>query len=178
MLRKQVYLHMMVFFWCIGIRKILQERHLWDDSLQLNCRRDPTNRHQCCAVHLLQNQPDFKYQQSTIAEIVEKEGHFFELYPKFHCECNWIERYWSDAKREARTNCDYSFKSLRDNLESYLDNCCPPNQTPTKIRRYFKRCYRYIDAYSKGHDIVKATELVKQFSSRVYTSHRRVPLNG
>ncbi|CAG8844546.1 5712_t:CDS:2, partial [Gigaspora margarita] len=44
---------------------------------------------------------DEKEQKTSIAEIVEAARHIFELYPKFHCECNFIECFWDAAKRIA-----------------------------------------------------------------------------
>ena len=30
----------------------------------------------------------------ALEEIVVEKQHTCEMYPKFHCECNFIERYW------------------------------------------------------------------------------------
>ena len=54
-------------------------------------------------------EPDFLEQKTLIAETVEAAGHIFELYPKFHCECNFIECFWRAAKRIIRQQCDYSY---------------------------------------------------------------------
>ena len=43
-------------------------------------------------------QPDFQEQRSILEEAIIKAGHIFERYLKFHCECNFIERYWGFAK--------------------------------------------------------------------------------
>ncbi|CAG8676734.1 24404_t:CDS:2 [Cetraspora pellucida] len=45
----------------------------------------------CCARHTLTMEPDFLEQKTSIAETVEAAKHIFELYSKFHCECNFIE---------------------------------------------------------------------------------------
>ncbi|CAG8835251.1 25381_t:CDS:1, partial [Gigaspora margarita] len=42
--------------------------------------------------------PDFLKQITSIAKTVEAARHIFELYPKFHCEYNFIEHFWSAAK--------------------------------------------------------------------------------
>ncbi|SAM04093.1 hypothetical protein [Absidia glauca] len=57
-----------------GIKKILQERKLWDDSLKLKCDGEDLERHRCCAGHLLANQPDFKQQKTAIQQLVESKG--------------------------------------------------------------------------------------------------------
>ncbi|OAD74371.1 hypothetical protein PHYBLDRAFT_101127, partial [Phycomyces blakesleeanus NRRL 1555(-)] len=76
----------------VGIQRILQECGL------MNCNGEEAENHCCCARHLLDSQPDFSGQKTAIQEVVEEAGHIFELYPKFHCECNWIECYWGAAK--------------------------------------------------------------------------------
>ncbi|UZO11120.1 uncharacterized protein OCT59_002694 [Rhizophagus irregularis] len=53
----------------------------------------------CCARRIMSLQPDFCEQRSILEEAIIKAGHIFERYPKFHCECNFIERYWGFAKR-------------------------------------------------------------------------------
>ncbi|OAD70085.1 hypothetical protein PHYBLDRAFT_71524 [Phycomyces blakesleeanus NRRL 1555(-)] len=75
----------------------------------------------CCAHHFLAVQPNFKKQKIIICEVVKANDHIFEMYPKFHCECNWIERYCGPAKDLVRKKSDYNFKSLKINVNSYLD---------------------------------------------------------
>lgn len=75
----------------------------------------------CCLRHIAKRLPDFVGQTTALQEAIQKSGHLMELYPKFHCETNWIERYWSACKRIARRKCTYSFKDLKSNLESYMD---------------------------------------------------------
>lgn len=96
----------------------MQERGLWHDKdpsperqgkkWRLDCGADiPTLT--CCARHCLASQEDFRYQRSGHHETLLNHRLMFDLYSKFHCECNWIERYWADVKREVRANCDYTF---------------------------------------------------------------------
>lgn len=132
--------------------------------------------HKCCCIHLLQSQPDFVSQRSVLAETVEASGHIFELYPRFHCECNPIERYWGAAKRVARRECTYSFRDLNSNIHDFLDSVSPPNEEPLQIRRYFNRSFRYIEAYSEGKDVNRAWEIVREFS-KLQKSHRTLRLN-
>ncbi|OAD80134.1 hypothetical protein PHYBLDRAFT_101322, partial [Phycomyces blakesleeanus NRRL 1555(-)] len=86
-----------------------------------DCCKDEEPDSRCCARHFLAAQPDFKEQKTVICEVVEANDHIFEMYPKFHCKCNWIERYWGAAKDLARKESDYTFKSLKVNVDSYLD---------------------------------------------------------
>ena len=124
----------------------------------------------CCARHFLGSRPDFCNQKSALQEVVEDAGHIFELYPKYHCECNWIEMYWGGAKREARLKCDYTFKSLEQNIDSFLDKA----GGIARIRRYFRRATEYIEAYSKCSDGREVVQAVKKFAEKKYLSHRKI----
>ncbi|OAD79486.1 hypothetical protein PHYBLDRAFT_58534 [Phycomyces blakesleeanus NRRL 1555(-)] len=91
------------------------------EKQRLDYKKDASEDSKCCAHHFLASQPDFMSQKTALHEAVKVSGHIFELYPKFYCECNWIERYWGTAKREARLQCDYRYKSLDKNIHSFLD---------------------------------------------------------
>ena len=126
---------------------------------------------------MLAAQPDFVAQKTALHEAVNKAGHLFALYPKYHCETNWIERYWGSAKRIARKECSYTYKALSDNLNGFLDQVSPPNSPPLEIRRYYNRCWRYINAYNDMNNVTEAFKLVEKFTSRRYRSHRRIGKN-
>lgn len=160
-----------------GIKAILEERNRWlcdlnGDPWKLHCGSpEPGIRAMCCARHFLENNcADFKDQKSALEEVVINSGHIFELYPKYHCECNWIEMYWGGAKREARLKCDYTFASLEKNIDNFLDTAA----NIKKIRRYFQRCMNYIDAYSECQDGREVAENIKKFVTKKYLSHRKV----
>ena len=92
------------YFKCI--EGILSERVLWLEEgphrprkvWRVDCKGDAIHDKKCCAKHLLAAQLDFMEQRTAIYEGVETAGHIFELYRKFHCECNWIERYWKGQR--------------------------------------------------------------------------------
>ena len=44
------------------------------------------------------------------------------FYPKFHCELNFIERYWCGAKWYARENCGYSLDACPSSI-GFNINC-------------------------------------------------------
>jgi hypothetical protein len=159
-----------------GIKKILEERNQWlghdieGNKWKLDCGApEAVSNKICCARHFLGSRPDFLGQRSALQEVVEDAGHIFELYPKYHCECNWIEMYWGGAKREARLRCDYTFKSLDANLNNFLDKA---GGLP-HIRRYFRRAMEYIEAYSKCNDGREVVQSVKKFVEKKYLSHRK-----
>jgi hypothetical protein len=86
------------------IRLPLEERNLgrWNEFEQKNENWKFTCSHKTenvdfCPRHMLSMQPDFQEQKSSIEEIIlaTERGHMYSLHPKFNCETNWIERYWS-----------------------------------------------------------------------------------
>ncbi|CAG8516857.1 3182_t:CDS:2, partial [Dentiscutata heterogama] len=84
-----------------------------------------------CQCHGVTTPPDFCEQQSILEEALIKAGHIFERYPKFYCECNFIERYWGFLKRELRASCSYNYNDLLRRIPEVL------NSVPTStIRKY------------------------------------------
>ncbi|KAK9357564.1 hypothetical protein V1504DRAFT_54197 [Lipomyces starkeyi] len=74
------------------MRTILQERGLWRDGLTLRCKGKCRHCWPLAACIALARQPDFASQPSRLEVAVPLSGHVFEIYPKFHCECNFISR--------------------------------------------------------------------------------------
>ena len=157
-----------------GIKRTLEDRSLWPNKkIRLVCERcsdknsDNSGILNCCARQIMSQQPDFCEQKSMLEEAVTKAGHIFERYPKFHCECNFIERYWGFTKREARRVCNYNYKDLLQQLPKVL------NDVPvTTIRKFARKSWRYMDAYSKGL-VGRSAE----WAVTKYKSHRRLPEN-
>jgi hypothetical protein len=155
-----------------GMKKVLEERELWTPSMKMICNQKdvviiPGVILSCCATHCLSSSPDFQEQKSYIEETISLLGHECDFYPKFHCEMNPIESFWGACKQYARASCDYSFNSLKENVPLALSSVA--NST---IRKYFRRCSHYIQAYSLGLDYKMA-----KFSHKKYKSHRRIPQN-
>ena len=78
-----------------GIKQILSERGLWRRGECRLCRDRSTDplRVDCCRK-IISLQPDFLAQRSALDEMIENSGHVCIFFPKFHCELNFIERYW------------------------------------------------------------------------------------
>jgi hypothetical protein len=153
-----------------GIKKILEERDLWIPGLNRiwdDCKKRSPVQNFCCAVRILELQPDFINQKPLIQEIIEARGHKVIFYPKFHCELNFIEMFWGAAKKYARENCDYTFKSLEKTIPLALNSV-----SLESIRKYAQRAWRFMDAYRKGLTGVEALYTVKK-----YKSHRKIPNN-
>ncbi|CAG8539920.1 7960_t:CDS:2 [Cetraspora pellucida] len=98
-----------------GIQQVLRKHKLWPSSgLKLKCNKnycDPSVLN-CYACHLLSAQSDFTMQKSALEELIVEREHICVFYLKFHCELNFIERYWGAIKRYAREHCDYSWARL------------------------------------------------------------------
>jgi len=146
-----------------GIKLVLIERDC-GMILRLDCAQCPEGVLDCCARTLMSNQADFQAQQSVLAEMVVKAGHLVEFFPKFHCECNPIERVWSIAKREARGRCDFSFPNLKIRVPAILKEV-----SVASIRAFYRRTWRYIHAYSMG-----LNGMVAEWAVKRYVSHRKV----
>ncbi len=69
-----------------------------------------------------------------------------------------------------RENCDYTFTTLQRNMPEALKSV-----SIDTIRKWEHRMWRWIDAYKGGLDAHAAQTQVRNFSSRKYTSHRRIP---
>ncbi|KAI7846849.1 hypothetical protein BDC45DRAFT_571130 [Circinella umbellata] len=54
--------------------------------------KEPNSDDSCCLYHMRENQLDFRAQKTALEELVIKAGHLYALYPKYHCDTNWIER--------------------------------------------------------------------------------------
>ena len=67
----------------------------------------------CCAKTLMASQQDFQEQKGRLEEELQAAGQLVIFYPKFHCEMNFIEKFWCAAKWYARENCEYTFVGLR-----------------------------------------------------------------
>jgi len=134
-----------------GIKRVLQERGLWPErGLVLKCpvthNRPGCDHHGgCCARRVLGAEKDFRNQKGRLQEEVENLGHRVLFYPKFHCELNFIERYWCRAKWFARENCGYDFEALKATVPEALASV-----TEASIRGFYKLALRTIDAYSAG----------------------------
>ena len=154
-----------------GIKQVLFEGGLWTDDLKLKCRdKCPIGSVGCCARRLLESQPDFQEQYSLVQEVIEASGHLCIFLLKFHCELNFIEYFWGAMKRFLRDHCDYTFKTLQENLPKALQSVA----TET-IRKWEHRMWRWLEAYDNGLEAREAQLHVQKFSSRKFKSHRRAP---
>ena len=119
-----------------GLEAIFRERRLWPASgyrsdgrkflLQCPTSHDrpgcsPDLEGGCCARMLMASQQDFREQRGRLEEELQAAGQLVIFYPKFHCELNFIEKFWCAAKWYTRENCEYTFVGLRQVLPKAFD---------------------------------------------------------
>ncbi|EIM79857.1 uncharacterized protein STEHIDRAFT_69027 [Stereum hirsutum FP-91666 SS1] len=153
-----------------GLKQVLHERGLWTTNMRGRCKKCEHDTVNCCGKRVLELQPDFKAQKSLVQEVIEAAGHLCIFLPKYHCELNFIEYFWGAVKRHLRENSDYTFDTLKTNMPAALASV-----QLTTIRRWEHRMQRWMDAYRAGMETQKANLHVRNYSSRKYTSHRRIP---
>ncbi|ETV63894.1 hypothetical protein H257_19173 [Aphanomyces astaci] len=135
-------------------------------KLSLFCKQTHLNTCQsdvrmCCARHCKASQKDFRAQLSLLEETIISAGHICAFLPKYHCKLNPIESFWG-APSATRSHCDYSFEGLKTCVPQSLDFV-----PLTSIRKVFRRCAHFIEAYSFEYDY----ELTR-FAHTKYKSHR------
>lgn len=154
-----------------GIKAVLSKHGLYEENLHGKCPSHyQPDAVACCNKHILELQPDFQAQRSLVQEIIEGTGHLCIFLPKFHCELNFIEFFWGKVKKHLWDNCDGSFETLKKNLPIALQSV----QLST-IHLWEHCTYQWMNAYRTGLGTRAAQEQVKNFSSKRYKSHRRVP---
>jgi hypothetical protein len=114
-----------------GVRQVLQERGLWDSSMNVKEARN-----------LLSKQKDFAEQKEWLEETLLEAGFAVDFYPKYHCEFNYIEMFWGAAKAWSRAHCTFNFNDHVLLVPKALDSV-----SLSKIRKFARKSYRYMDAY-------------------------------
>ncbi len=124
-----------------GIKQILIEREKWPfeglilDYKDCKERIQDASRISCCACRMISLESDFLVQKGAIEELIMKAGHKCIFYPKFHCELNFIERYWGVSKKYARENYDYSWSGLQKVVSESFDSV-----PLIMIRKFARKC--------------------------------------
>ena len=139
-----------------GLKRILQERGCWPPPCGSSVQG---------AKHELDSHPDFMNEKIWLQEVVEKAGHELILYPKFHCELNYIEMVWAYVKRDLRSKCTFSYPDLQARLPQAL------NEVPIAyFKRVSRHCFRYMQGYRDG---LVGPSL--DYAMRKYSGHRAIP---
>jgi transposase len=151
-----------------GIKAVLTKRGLYRTHLRGKCK-NRCEATKCCNKRILELQADFAEQKSLVQETIEASGHLCLFFPKFHCELNFIEFFWTQVKKYLCDNCDYIFDTLKENMPKALESV-----SLTTIRQWEHRMYRWMEAYRSGLGTSAAQLQVKRFGSAKYKSHRWV----
>ena len=144
-----------------GVRHVLQERNLWNASLSLDEARI-----------LLSKQPDFAEQKEWLEETLSDAGCAVDYYPKYHCEFNFIEMFWGAAKAWSRAHCTFNFNDHVELVPKALNSV-----SLSKIRKFARKSYRYMDAYrikDSGGNSLTCKQV--EYAVKKFRGHRKVPL--
>jgi hypothetical protein len=160
-----------------GLACILSERGLYPAAgLKGACQSEAKHAasNDCCCVKLLSVQPDFAAECSALQHLVEERvsipgmpsaqhaHHLCLFLPKFHCELNWIERFWGAAKVYTRAHCLYTLPGLRETvpialtqdvsrLPAHLQGQADLPVAPLFLQRRWARISRqFMAEYSRG----------------------------
>ncbi|KAG2119722.1 uncharacterized protein F5147DRAFT_564506, partial [Suillus discolor] len=109
--------------------------------------------------HFMYSQADFASVRSFLEASCQARGIDVIFLPKFHCELNFIEQCWGYAKRIYQMKDPSSSESvLEQNVIHSLD------AVPLSSMRHFATCSaRFINAYQKGLNGVKAAWAIKRY---------------
>ncbi|PLW44829.1 hypothetical protein PCASD_07130 [Puccinia coronata f. sp. avenae] len=125
------------------------------------------NGEMCCWSKIMASQSDFANERPLLQQIIEDAGHVCLFLPKFHCELNPIELFWSFIKHtyRKRSHTAQSFPDAKKLFEEVRKGC-----SLVTIRKYFCRIDRQISAYQQGYNGPQSQALMKK-----YKSHRCIP---
>jgi hypothetical protein len=141
----------------------------------------------------MSTQPDFASECSALQHLVETRTpipgttmlHARQIcifLPKFHCELNWIERFWGAAKVYTRTHCLYTLPGLRETvpialsqdvskLPAHLASQPDLPVAPILLQRRWARISRqFMAEYLKGAN--GADAIVQVNAQRTSARHR------
>ncbi|PLW54798.1 hypothetical protein PCANC_03715 [Puccinia coronata f. sp. avenae] len=123
---------------------------------------DTSSNNECCWSKILSQQSDFVNEQPLLQSIIEDAGHICLFLPKFHCELNPIELYWSYIKQAYRKESHKcaNFKESKV-LFKRIRQSCPI----TTIRKYFRRIDQQLSAYRQGYNGPQSAILMKKYTS-------------
>jgi hypothetical protein len=84
-----------------GMHVILEERGYQNvEKLRAKCPKFQCEKGAvaCCCHQILYNEPDFVKAESLLKAHCKAQGFHVIFLPKFHCELNFIEQCWGNAK--------------------------------------------------------------------------------
>lgn len=125
-----------------GLRTILRERGINVSTLKADDMRI-----------ILSNHEDFTTEKNQVEHYVISIGFQCFFLPKFHCECNPIERVWGQSKRYCRAHTNFTLNKLRELINLALESV-----SVDLTRKYFRKAREYERAYLEGKKAGKEVE--------------------
>ena len=152
--------------WCVAAAEAMGQEDTLEEADLAQAEQPGTAERDvwCCMHRVLSLQTDFANEKPMLQHYLEGRGHICIFLPKFHCELNAIEMLWGYAKYRVfslshlntyliyfelvnhlgyRLASDGTFVTAKRIVPQCLDMC----DTLT-IQRFFRKTWRYIDAYS------------------------------
>ena len=96
----------------------------------------------CFESSLDEEDEDVPFETVHAGRAPGRAGQLVLMFPKYHCEFNFIENLWGRMKVHLRRNCKYDFEALHLAIPEAVASV-----PVTVIRRYAQRCDRFMDAY-------------------------------
>lgn len=160
-----------------GAARFLKERGLYKDRIQgrkivLQCSKTG-GRAGCdleggyCMRTIIAAEPAFRDQKGKLEEEIVGANQYVIFFPKFHCELNWIERFWCASKHYTRNHCSYDIKGLREAIPASFDSI-----SPASILRYYHHCMDTMRAYQDKGLKYGTAEFAKRLVQ--YKGHRQI----
>jgi len=136
-----------------GAEQILRERDLWHKrrsdgfKFRLQCSttggcRGCKEEGNCCMRTVLAAEPDFQAQKGRLEEELLSVHQCIIFYAKFHCELNFIQRFWCGTKFYSRENCQYTLEALRETVPAALHSI-----STATINRHYHHYMCTLDSY-------------------------------
>ena len=110
---------------------------------------------------MMSRQKDFLEEESMLTKLVKKRGHLALFLPKFHCELNWAELFWSKSKSFVRQQVDGTWKAMVQAI--WLSFGC--RNIPIDLsHRFFRKCREIMGLYKHNLSGAFATYCQKSFN--------------
>ena len=148
------------------MKQVLFERGLYIPGMSENGSADGSNT-RLSMKHVLSECLDFKTQKSQLQILIESRNHICDFFPKYYPALSALERVWGMAKRWLQRVCKFKYDDLLKKIPKALVG---PTCSTATIRRFFRKCRDYQNAYKLGlHGPDVGAKM------KVYKSHRMPP---
>ena len=98
---------------------------------------------------MLARETDFLEQDNVLTELVKKRGQLIMFLPKFHCELNWAELFWSMLKSCVRRHVDGTWGAMTASVWLAFGE---ENIPLTLVRAFARKCRELVGMCDYGLD--------------------------